>query len=77
MHTCEHMFATYIRNSYLKDDIIYFGPMGCQTGFYLLVRNADDEKGTDVLKTACRDVLAHEGGKCSKVQRGVRQLQDA
>lgn len=61
MHTCEHMFATYIRNSYLKEDIVYFGPMGCQTGFYLLVRNADHHKVLDVLKTACQQVLDHDG----------------
>ncbi len=61
MHSCEHMFATYIRNSYIKDDVIYFGPMGCQTGFYLLVRNADNKKVLDVLKTACKDVICHEG----------------
>ena len=42
MHSVEHMLATFLRNSPLKDDIIYFGPMGCQTGFYLLVRNADN-----------------------------------
>lgn len=42
MHSVEHMLATFLRNSQLKDDIIYFGPMGCQTGFYLLVRNADN-----------------------------------
>lgn len=43
MHSVEHMMATFLRNSELRDDIIYFGPMGCQTGFYLLVRNADNE----------------------------------
>ena len=42
MHSMEHMFATYVRNSRIGDDIIYFGPMGCRTGFYLLVRNADN-----------------------------------
>ena len=36
MHSVEHMFATYVRNSEIKDDVIYFGPMGCRTGFYLL-----------------------------------------
>ena len=36
MHSVEHMFATYIRNSAISDRVIYFGPMGCQTGFYLL-----------------------------------------
>ena len=42
MHSVEHMFATYIRNSKIGGDVIYFGPMGCRTGFYLLVRNADN-----------------------------------
>ena len=43
MHSVEHMFATYIRNSKIGGDVIYFGPMGCRTGFYLLVRNADND----------------------------------
>ena len=43
MHSVEHMFATLVRNSEISDDVIYFGPMGCQTGFYLLVRNTDKE----------------------------------
>ena len=54
MHSMEHMFATYIRNSALGGDVIYFGPMGCRTGFYLLVRNADNEA---VLKTV-KEVLS-------------------
>lgn len=37
MHTIEHLGATYLRNSSQKDDIIYFGPMGCRTGFYLVM----------------------------------------
>ncbi len=37
-HTIEHLFATFVRNSPLKDGVIYFGPMGCRTGFYFLVR---------------------------------------
>ena len=39
MHTIEHLFATFVRNSEYKNEIIYFGPMGCRTGFYFLVRN--------------------------------------
>lgn len=39
MHTTEHMFATFIRNSEIADSVVYFGPMGCQTGFYLLIKN--------------------------------------
>ena len=50
MHSVEHMIATYIRSSSIADDIIYFGPMGCQTGFYLLVRNADNDTVLAVLK---------------------------
>ena len=37
-HTLEHLFATYARNSAFKDSVIYVGPMGCRTGFYLLTR---------------------------------------
>ncbi len=37
MHTIEHLGATRLRNGEKKDDIIYFGPMGCRTGFYLTV----------------------------------------
>ena len=40
MHTFEHLFATYARNTKYADNIIYVGPMGCRTGFYLLVRDA-------------------------------------
>ncbi len=43
MHTIEHLFATFARNSEYKDEIIYFGPMGCRTGFYFLVRNIKEE----------------------------------
>lgn len=49
MHTIEHLMATILRNDEaIKDAVIYFGPMGCQTGFYLLVRNRDaDFQGSD------------------------------
>ncbi len=39
LHTFEHLFATYVRNSKYSDNIIYFGPMGCRTGFYFLVKD--------------------------------------
>ncbi len=61
MHSVEHMIATYIRSSSLSEDIIYFGPMGCQTGFYLLVRNAENEKVLAVLKETLEKVINHEG----------------
>ena len=37
IHTIEHLGATFLRNSDFKDNVVYFGPMGCRTGFYLLV----------------------------------------
>ena len=40
LHSAEHLFATLLRNSDQKDAVIYFGPMGCQTGFYLLIDHA-------------------------------------
>lgn len=37
LHTIEHLGATFLRNSDREEDIVYFGPMGCRTGFYLLM----------------------------------------
>lgn len=59
MHTFEHMFSTFIRNSDL--DVIYFGPMGCATGFYLLVRNADNDRVLSCIKAALSAIIAYEG----------------
>lgn len=61
MHSFEHMFATYVRNSEIADDVLYFGPMGCQTGFYLLVRNADDKKVLDVVLKTLDNIISHDG----------------
>ena len=38
LHTIEHLFATYARNSRYGSGVVYVGPMGCRTGFYLLTR---------------------------------------
>lgn len=40
LHTFEHLFATYARNSAYTDQVIYVGPMGCRTGFYFLLRES-------------------------------------
>lgn len=40
LHTFEHLFATYVRNSKYSDDVVYAGPMGCRTGFYFLTRDS-------------------------------------
>ena len=48
MHTIEHLAATYLRNEpNWKERVLYFGPMGCRTGFYLLL--AGDHTSRDVL----------------------------
>lgn len=61
MHSVEHMIATYIRSSSIGQDIIYFGPMGCQTGFYLLVRNGNNDEVLAVVKETLQKVISHEG----------------
>ncbi|MBQ8823719.1 MAG: S-ribosylhomocysteine lyase [Ruminococcus sp.] len=40
LHTIEHLLATYVRNSEFSDLVIYAGPMGCRTGFYLILRDS-------------------------------------
>lgn len=61
MHTCEHMLATFLRNSRIADSVIYFGPMGCQTGFYLLVRDGDHQEVLDVLRESLQKTIDHDG----------------
>ena len=61
MHTVEHMLATFLRNSQIGGDVIYFGPMGCRTGFYLLVRNREPEEVLTALKKALVDTVSYNG----------------
>ena len=62
MHSLEHMFATYVRNSEMSEDVVYFGPMGCQTGFYLLVRDRRSPKEVfEMTKKVLRQTIDHEG----------------
>lgn len=61
MHTMEHMLATYLRNSNIKDKVIYFGPMGCQTGFYLLIRDAEHKEVVEILLDCVEKVIEHQG----------------
>ncbi len=60
MHSVEHMLATYLRNSGTLD-VVYFGPMGCRTGFYLLVRSADNQTVLQEVKRALRRTIDHDG----------------
>ena len=69
MHSVEHMFATYVRASEISDRVIYFGPMGCQTGFYLLVRNADNEETLAVVKSVLEKIINHDGEMFGAVRK--------
>ena len=69
MHSVEHMFATYIRASKISDRVIYFGPMGCQTGFYLLVRGADNSEVLSVVKETLARIVNHDGEMFGAVRR--------
>ena len=54
VHTIEHLAATYLRNDpQWKDRVIYFGPMGCRTGFYLLLAGSHDSAEVLPLVKAC------------------------
>ena len=62
LHTIEHLAATYLRNSEKKDDVIYFGPMGCRTGCYLVMfGNLDSEDVLDLVLEMCDFIIGFEG----------------
>lgn len=53
LHTFEHLFATFARNSEYSDSVVYVGPMGCRTGFYFLVRDSiSPEKAINIVYDA-------------------------
>ncbi len=61
MHTFEHLFATYARNSAYQDGVIYVGPMGCRTGFYLLVRGLTQQQAIDLVRESFAFIAQFEG----------------
>ena len=61
MHTIEHLVATYVRNSAHKNSIIYFGPMGCRTGFYFLTRGISHADAIRLMADALAFTAAYEG----------------
>lgn len=61
MHTTEHLIATYVRSSSYSDRIIYFGPMGCRTGYYLLVRDIDPKEVIALVRDAFEFLADFEG----------------
>jgi S-ribosylhomocysteine lyase len=61
-HTLEHLFATYARNSSWGDKVVYVGPMGCRTGFYLLTRdNMTGEQAISLVKSAYAFIAEFDG----------------
>lgn len=61
MHTIEHLFATFARNSEYADQVIYFGPMGCRTGFYFLVRDISREQALALILTILKEISEYQG----------------
>ena len=62
IHTIEHLGATFLRNSARKDDVVYFGPMGCRTGFYLLMfGKLSSEDIYDLVLEMCDFIEKFEG----------------
>ena len=49
-HTLEHLFATYARNSKYSSGVVYVGPMGCLTGFYLLTTGLTPAEALDLTR---------------------------
>ncbi len=62
IHTIEHLGATYLRNSSLSERVVYFGPMGCRTGFYLVVfGDISSEEIFDTVVSMCGFIEDFEG----------------
>lgn len=62
LHTIEHLCATFLRNSDQKDNIVYFGPMGCRTGCYLVMfGDLCSQDVYDLVMAMCEFVINFEG----------------
>ncbi len=62
LHTIEHLCATFLRNSAQKDEIVYFGPMGCRTGCYIVMfGDLKSEDIYDLVISMCDFVIGFEG----------------
>lgn len=60
-HTLEHLFATYARNSKYSHGVVYVGPMGCLTGFYLLTTGLSDTEALALVRDAFAWMAEFEG----------------
>lgn len=57
LHSIEHLFAVVIRNSDIKDKVVYFGPMGCRTGCYLLLFGIEEIEAKKVVVKCLKKCL--------------------
>lgn len=78
MHSVEHMMATLLRNGPHRDAVVYFGPMGCQTGFYFLFDSGKltDSQAVDLLREAFAAGAAWEGPMPGKSARECGNYQN-
>jgi len=61
LHTIEHLFATFVRSSRLSANIVYFGPMGCRTGFYFITRGISHLEAIGLAKEALEFIAGFKG----------------
>ena len=61
LHSTEHLVATALRNGEAKEAVIYFGPMGCRTGFYLVTRGLTPAEALALTVDSFRFMAAFEG----------------
>jgi S-ribosylhomocysteine lyase len=61
IHSIEHLGATWLRSSAQAGKIVYFGPMGCRTGFYLLVQALDHAAAIDLVRGTFEFIAGYEG----------------
>ena len=61
IHTFEHLFATFMRNSDYSENVVYVGPMGCRTGFYLLMKDIADEIAINLVRNAMDFISKYTG----------------
>lgn len=60
-HTIEHLFATYARNSQWSSHVVYVGPMGCLTGFYLLTTGLTDAQALALVQESFAWMADYDG----------------
>lgn len=76
MHTVEHLFATFVRNSPDAGKVVYFGPMGCRTGFYFLTRGLERQQAIALTQAAFAFIADFEGETPGAAERECGNWRD-